>query len=79
MLWEGEVDENCDFPFLDWYSYKETCDSPPPPRNIDHLLRRLIKKKLHFYLRCISDMFNLLNQNLFFITHLILQKNLTIV
>lgn len=26
MFWEGAVDENCDFPFLDWYSYKEICD-----------------------------------------------------
>lgn len=38
------------------------------------------KKNLHFYLRCIFDnMFNPLNQNLFFITYLFLQKNLTIV
>lgn len=45
MLWEGEVDKNCDFPFLNWYSYKETCDFFFLPRNIDHLLRSLLKKK----------------------------------
>lgn len=43
-------------------------------------LKKKQKTKTAFYLRCISDdMFNPLNQNSFFITHLILQKNLTIV